>query len=221
MTAQVQSDPEIAPVEAYTPAERAFERRRRTLGLFLAPALFIIVLALPNGLEPQAHKMAATMTLVVVLWMTEAIPLAVTALIGPGVAVALQMAPAAGLAPFADPIIFLVLGGFIIAQAMLVHGVDRRVVYRALSIPGVGSSALRVLIVYGALCAAHLDVGEQHRDDRDDVSDRAVGGRAQAQSRAGEPRRGGLSLRDGDDAADGVRGLDRRDGDAHRHGHRT
>ena len=99
--------------------------------------------------------MAATMTLVVVLWMTEAIPLAVTALIGPGVAVALQIAPVRqAYAPFADPIIFLVLGGFVIARAMLVHGVDRRVVYRALAIPGLGSSALRVLIVYGALCVA-------------------------------------------------------------------
>jgi sodium-dependent dicarboxylate transporter 2/3/5 len=155
LTAQVPRDPAIAPVEAYTPAERAFERRRRTLGLFLAPTLFAIVLALPNGLEPQAHKMAATMTLVVVLWMTEAIPLAVTALIGPGVAVALQIAPVRqAYAAFADPIIFLVLGGFVIARAMLVHGVDRRVVYRALSIPGLGSSALRVLIVYGALCVA-------------------------------------------------------------------
>jgi sodium-dependent dicarboxylate transporter 2/3/5 len=144
-----------APAEAYTPAERAFERRRKTLGLFLAPALFLLVLVLPTGLEPQAHRMAATMTLVVVLWMTEAIPLAVTALVGPGVAVALQIAPVRqAYAGFADPIIFLVLGGFVIARAMLVHGVDRRVVYRALAIPGLGSSALRVLIVYGALCVA-------------------------------------------------------------------
>jgi sodium-dependent dicarboxylate transporter 2/3/5 len=147
------ASPDIDAVETYTPAEQEFERRRRTLGLVLAPALFALVLLLPTGLEPPAHKMAATLTLVVVLWMTEAIPLAVTALLGPAVAVALQVAPVRqAFAAFADPIIFLVLGGFIIARAMLVHGVDRRVVYRALSISLVGASALRILVAYGAMC---------------------------------------------------------------------
>ncbi len=221
MTAQVPRDLEIAPVEAYTPAERAFERRRRTLGLFLAPALFIIVLALPTNLEPQAHKMAATMTLVVVLWMTEAIPLAVTALIGPGVAVALQIAPVRqAYAPFADPIIFLVLGGFVIARAMLVHGVDRRVVYRALSIPGLGSSALRVLIVYGALCVA---ISMWVSNTATTAMMFPIGLSVVAHMRQSEQAHTGrgLSLRDGDDAADGVRGLDWRDGDPGRHGHES
>ena len=37
---------------------------------------------------------------------------------------------------------------------MFVHGVDRRIAYGALALPGVGSSAFRILLVYGAVCTA-------------------------------------------------------------------
>src|SRR5688572_31415472 len=88
----------------------------------------------------------------VVLWVTEALPLAVTALIGPVFAIVLQVTSArAALAPFADPIIFLFIGSFILAEAMFVHGLDRRIAFTALSWRAVGSSAGRILIVYGAV----------------------------------------------------------------------
>ena len=77
--------------------------------------------------------MAAIMALVVVLWVTEALPMAATAVLGPVLAVVLRVADArAALAPFADPIIFLFIGSFILAEAMFVHGVDRRIAYTAL-----------------------------------------------------------------------------------------
>src|SRR5688500_5142830 len=99
--------------------------------------------------------MAAIMGLVVTLWITEALPLAVTAILGPCLAVVLGITTGrAALAPFADPIIFLFIGGFMLAQAMFVHGVDRRIAYGALALPGVGSSAFRILLVYGAVCTA-------------------------------------------------------------------
>ncbi len=139
--------------EVYSPAEEAFNRRRRTTGLFAAPAVFVVLWLLPLGLATSAHRMAAILGLIVVLWLTEALPLAATALLGPALAVVLGIAPARdALAPFADPIIFLFIGGFILAQAMFVHGVDRRIAYTALSLPGVRTSALRVLLVYGAVC---------------------------------------------------------------------
>jgi sodium-dependent dicarboxylate transporter 2/3/5 len=37
---------------------------------------------------------------------------------------------------------------------MFVHGLDRRIAYSALALPGVGSSAFRILFVYGAVCTA-------------------------------------------------------------------
>jgi solute carrier family 13 (sodium-dependent dicarboxylate transporter), member 2/3/5 len=52
---------------------------------------------------------------------------------------------------FADPVIFVFLGGFILAEAMFVHGVDRRIAYSVLSIRSVGASAWRILAVYGGI----------------------------------------------------------------------
>jgi solute carrier family 13 (sodium-dependent dicarboxylate transporter), member 2/3/5 len=145
----------LAPAEFYSPAEEAFNRRRRTIGLVLAPLVFVVMLLLPLDLPQQAHRMGAVLATVVALWLTEALPLAVTALLGPALAVVLGVAPARqALAPFADPIIFLFIGGFILAQAMFVHGVDRRIAYTALSVPAVGTSAVRILLVYGAVCTS-------------------------------------------------------------------
>jgi sodium-dependent dicarboxylate transporter 2/3/5 len=145
----------VGAVETFSPAEELFNRRRRTAGLFLAPLVFLIVLFAPLDLPIAAHRMAAIMALVIVLWITEALPLAITAILGPCLAVVFGVTSGrAALAPFADPIIFLFIGGFMLAQAMFVHGVDRRIAYGALAMPGVGSSAFRILLVYGAVCTA-------------------------------------------------------------------
>ena len=144
----------VGAVETFSPAEEQFNRRRRTAGLFLGPAVFLILLFAPlGGIPVAAHRMAAIMGLVVTLWLTEALPLAVTAILGPCLAVILGITSGReALAPFADPIIFLFIGGFMLAQAMFVHGLDRRIAYSALAMRGVGSSAFRILFVYGAVC---------------------------------------------------------------------
>ena len=145
----------VGAVETFSPAEELFNRRRRTAGLFLAPVVFVAVLFAPLDLPILAQRMAAIMGLVITLWITEALPLAITAILGPCLAVVLGVTTGrAALAPFADPIIFLFIGGFMLAQAMFVHGVDRRIAYGALAMPGVGSSAFRILFVYGAVCTA-------------------------------------------------------------------
>ena len=60
-------------------AEERFERRRRTIGLFLGPLLFALMLALPLDLEPAQHRLAAVLVFVITYWVTEAIPIPVTA----------------------------------------------------------------------------------------------------------------------------------------------
>jgi sodium-dependent dicarboxylate transporter 2/3/5 len=143
----------VDAVEAYSPAEQQFNQRRKTLGLFLAPLLFALMLVLPmESLTPQAHRLAAILVLVVTLWVSEALPLAVSALLGPLLAIVLRVAPAPkALASFADPIIFLFIGSFIIAEAMYAHGLDRRIAYTALSSRLIGRSAGRLLLVFGGV----------------------------------------------------------------------
>jgi sodium-dependent dicarboxylate transporter 2/3/5 len=141
-------------VEVYSPAEELFNRRRRTAGLFMAPAILLALLLAPLPIAPAAHRLAAILAMMVVLWVTEALPLAVTALIGPLLAIMLRVAPArAALAPFADPIIFLFIGSFMLAEAMFVHGLDRRIAFSALSSRLVGASPVRILVVFGGVTA--------------------------------------------------------------------
>ena len=142
----------IEAVETYSPAEEAFNTRRRTIGLFAGPIVCVALLIAPLPLPPPAHRVAAILGMMVVFWVTEALPLAVTALLGPVLAVLLRVVPVrTAFAAFADPIIFVFIGSFILAEAMFVHGVDRRIAYTALSWRFVGASAGRILIMFGAV----------------------------------------------------------------------
>src|SRR5688500_18098704 len=123
------------PIEVLSPGEMRFERVRRRAGVFLAPLTFVALLLLPMpGLSGEAHRLAAILATVVVLWISEAIPMPVTALLGACLVVVLRVAPARdAFAPFADPLMFLFIGAFIIARAIFLHGLDRRFAYAVLS----------------------------------------------------------------------------------------
>ena len=139
-----------------TDAELRFDEVRRKVGLVAGPLLFLLVLAWPfTSLTPEGHRLAAIMALVIVFWITEALPLAVTALLGPTLVVLLQVAPA-GLTfrPFASPTIFLFIGSFILAQALFVHRVNERIAYGVLSLRIIGAHPTRILIAYGLLAAS-------------------------------------------------------------------
>ena len=128
---------------------------RGKFGLLIAAAAFIAVFIAPLPLTREAHHLAAVMSAVVVLWITEALPMPVTALLGAVLCIALGVAPAREVfAPFADPLMFLFIGSFIIARAIMLHGLDRRVAYAVLSLPSVGASPMRILFAFGAVTAA-------------------------------------------------------------------
>jgi sodium-dependent dicarboxylate transporter 2/3/5 len=146
MTRPAPEPPEMPP---YSPAEARFNRVRATVGQIGGPAIFVAVLLAPVGLAAPAHRLAAILALMIVLWMTEALPLAVTALVGPVLAVLMGVAPASAVfAPFADPIIFLFIGSFMLAESMFVHRLDRRLAFSALASPWIGKSGFRLLLVY-------------------------------------------------------------------------
>jgi sodium-dependent dicarboxylate transporter 2/3/5 len=128
---------------------------RQRIGAVLAPAMFVLILALPMvGLSLPAHRLAAVLAVVVVLWVTEALPLPVTALLGAAACVVLGVAPAKEVfAPFADPLMFLFIGAFILARAIFLHGLDRRLAYAVLGLPWVGARPSRILFAFGAVTA--------------------------------------------------------------------
>ncbi len=92
----------------------------RRIGLLLGPALFLLMLLAPTpaGVAPPAWRTAALTVLMASWWLTEAIPIPATAL------VPLVLLPILGAgtiaeaaAPYANPVIFLFMGGFLIALA--------------------------------------------------------------------------------------------------------
>jgi sodium-dependent dicarboxylate transporter 2/3/5 len=127
---------------------------RQRSGLVLAPLAALVVWVTCGALEPAAHRLAAILAGVVVLWVTEAIPMAVTAFLGVALAVVCGVAPAAkAFAPFGDPLIFLFIGTFMLAQAITFHRLDRRFAYAILGLRPVGDRPGRLLAAYaGVAC---------------------------------------------------------------------
>ena len=144
-----------AAVEKLTDAEERFERGRKLVGFIAAPTVFAVLLVLPiPALTPQAHRLAAVMATVIVLWLTEALPMPATALLGAAACVVLRVAPARDVfAPFADPLMFLFIGGFILARAIFLYGLDRRLAFAVLSIRGVGAKPTHIMFAFGAVTA--------------------------------------------------------------------
>jgi len=136
------------------PEGGARSSRRRRIGLAAGPVLALAVLAYPFGMPPPAHRLAAIFALVIVYWVTEAIPLAATAILGPALAVVAGVAGAReAFAAFGNPIIFLFLGSFLIARGMTLHGLDRRIALFVLSRPWVGERPGRILLAFGLIGA--------------------------------------------------------------------
>lgn len=140
---------------ALSPGEIAFDRWRRRVGVVGAPlAILAIALADFPALSPEAHRLAAVMAGVVILWVSEALPMPVTALLGASACVVVGVAPAkAVFAPFADPLMFLFIGSFILAQGIFHHGLDKRVAYAVLARPRIAASPTRLLLAFGLVAA--------------------------------------------------------------------
>ena len=143
----------VSAPAALSDAEARFDAIRRRAGLVLAPVLFVVVLWLPlPALSPQAHALAAVAAMTVALWVTEAIPLAAAAFLGPALAVVLGVADAkTALAPFADPLIFLFLGGFMLAAGLSRQHFDRRAALWLISRPIVGGRPSRAMVAIAVI----------------------------------------------------------------------
>jgi len=93
-------------------------------------AMAAVALA-PLDLESDIKYTLAVFVCIAMLWTFGALPLAVTALLVPVLLVFFGIfTPVGALAPFADPVVFLLIGGLIIAEAFRVNGLDKRIAYR-------------------------------------------------------------------------------------------
>lgn len=100
------------------------------LALMLAIALFLPLTPEAKaleGLDPRLVRLGLALFVgIAFLWMTEALPLAITALLVPVIAAVMGLSGVKdSLASFAAPPIFLFLGGFALASALSAQGIDR------------------------------------------------------------------------------------------------
>lgn len=105
-------------------------RPRAVAGLLVGGLLFAAVVAspAPAGLSTEAWRTAGVGLLMASWWVSEAIPIPATALLPLVLFPVLGVAPiGVAAAPFANPLIFLFLGGFLLAQAMQAAGLPRRI----------------------------------------------------------------------------------------------
>ena len=134
-------------------AESAGYPTYKKVGLIAGPviALAVGLAPAPDGLDPTAWRTAAVGLLMAVWWITEAIPIAATALI-PLAAFPLVGAGSIDEAarPYANPLIFLFLGGFLVALAMQRWDLHRRIALR--TVRAIGTGPYR--IVAGFMVAA-------------------------------------------------------------------
>jgi sodium-dependent dicarboxylate transporter 2/3/5 len=115
-------------MERDTEPGRRFRRER--IGLWTGLALFVALLVLPapDGLSPAAWRAAAVGVLMAAWWMTEAAPIAATSLLPLVLFPLLGVADvSAAAAPYANPLVFLFLGGFLIALGIERWHLHRRI----------------------------------------------------------------------------------------------
>ncbi|MFC7193837.1 SLC13 family permease [Halosimplex aquaticum] len=123
--------------------------------LLAAGVAFVAVATVPvDGLPSHAQFALATAAFAGTLWVTGGLPLPITALTIPVVLTAFGVVPTAGaaVAGFADPIVFLLLAGFVLAEALQKHGTDRRIAYHVLA--AVGTSPRRIVLAVMLATAA-------------------------------------------------------------------
>jgi sodium-dependent dicarboxylate transporter 2/3/5 len=144
------------PSAPHPEREGRLERDLRTAGLVAGPVLASLVyLWNPGGHPPEARRLLAILALTVAWWTTEALPLPATALVSSALAIAAGIAPARQvLAPYADPVIFLFLGSFLLAEAFRKHGLDVRVARALLSLRVFARSPRGLLAGFGVTSAA-------------------------------------------------------------------
>ncbi|MGI8618284.1 MAG: SLC13 family permease [Gemmatimonadaceae bacterium] len=108
-------------------------------GLVAGPVVFAVMLltAPPEGMALLAWRTAAVGAFMAIWWITEAIPIAATALLPIVLFPLLGIATVAeATAPYSNPVIYLFLGGFLIAMALESCGLHRRMAVAILGVVG-------------------------------------------------------------------------------------
>ncbi|MBV0925372.1 DASS family sodium-coupled anion symporter [Halomicroarcula limicola] len=124
------------------------------VGLVLGPVAFVLVryVVSPTGLSPGANAVLASTLWIAAWWMTEAVPIPVTSLLPVLLFPTLGVASVTeAAAPYANPVVFLFLGGFLVALAIERWGLHQRIALSVLL--RTGDDARRLILGFMAVTA--------------------------------------------------------------------
>jgi sodium-dependent dicarboxylate transporter 2/3/5 len=117
----------------------------KQFGFIAGPVVFLSILFLvsPNLISPGANKVLAVAAWMIVWWISEAAPVPIAALLPlilfPFLGV-MKMSEAA--APYANPIIFLFMGGFMLALGLEKHRLHERIALNLIKITGTSGNGI-------------------------------------------------------------------------------
>ena len=115
------------------------------IGLMLGPLLFIIALFYQDSgyFEPDTIKVLGVAVWMVVWWVSDAAPMAVTALLPIILFPTLDIfSLSEATSPYASPIIFLFMGGFLLALGLEAHGLHKRIALNLIKISGTSANGI-------------------------------------------------------------------------------
>ncbi|HWP71109.1 MAG TPA: SLC13 family permease [Gemmatimonadaceae bacterium] len=120
--------------------------RARLAWLVAGPALYVLLRAIaPDTLEPAAQHVLGLAAWMAIWWVTEPVPLAATSLLPAGLLPALGvMSGRDAVAPYANELVFLFLGGFLLAAALERWNAHARIAYGLIS--AIGLSGRRIVL---------------------------------------------------------------------------
>ena len=132
----------------------SFFAKTKNIGLILGPIIYIILNFFPSFLpEPKAMLVLALAAWMVIWWVTEAIPIPATALLP------MVIFPLSGVFPIAkaasnygSSIIFLFMGGFIIALALEKHNLHRRIALNLIRLTGTHANGIILGFMIATAC---------------------------------------------------------------------
>lgn len=120
---------------------------KRTIGLFLGPILFVVILLFfhPEGLNKNANAILACAVWIAIWWITEALPITVTALLP------IILFPLSGglslqetTASYGHKYIFLFIGGFVLSIAIEKWNLHKRIALNIIRV--VGTNVVQIIL---------------------------------------------------------------------------
>jgi sodium-dependent dicarboxylate transporter 2/3/5 len=128
-------------------------KQKQVVGLLTGIISFILIILFADldPSNPEVTKMAAIAILMAILWITESIPLAATALIPLVLFPLLSLLPGEEIASaYINSVIFLFLGGFLIAIAMETWGLHKRIALKIITIFGGTPNSIIIGFMFAA-----------------------------------------------------------------------